>query len=280
MNNQYSYSQNNHCESHPGVRPCTGFDDEEIFLGSSPRKPEETIPLPYGKGKGKATEYQSANNMEEAGLNGNYSLHQEGLSSEGEQDHCEYYSDVKEHGSLMCGKGRPIIAEESTDDRGEVNSIKLETNVIQSDGQEYGDRNSMTVNQKEAQIKEEAARMDGIINKQIDALRKKIESADKALALSRKKFEEEEVRYVAAKLDFEMKTVEKDELTEDLRMLIQKSESQKVRRMSQLMEQLNMVNANVLPMANSSAKYRGITENSGSSFSASEKSEPNLIDTM
>ena len=236
-----------------GARPVTGFSDEDIFLNNSPRKSITQEQCDLGL---KDPTYPERT--------GDIGVEQDKLRNDSE-DHEDYYTEHKEIGTLI-DREEPVM---------EHYMVDGEEGLTQVRDKSYLESDEVRI----SRVKGEISKEEQEAAKNILSLRKMIEVADKNLAASRKRFEEAEGKYIAAKLDFEMKSAEKNDLTDDLKVLIEQSESHKVRRMSELLNDMNIVNPQVLPMNKGKNEHYSMIHSTNSTPVDSEPSNPQLIDT-
>ena len=89
-------------------------------------------------------------------------------------------------------------------------------------------------------VKEELARLDSLLNRDVAILRAKIEGADRQYTVTRKRYETAEAEFVAAKLALHKVSEAKELLSEHLCTIIQQNELRKSEKLAELLQTLEL----------------------------------------
>ncbi|GCC30963.1 RAB6-interacting golgin [Chiloscyllium punctatum] len=90
------------------------------------------------------------------------------------------------------------------------------------------------------QIQKELQTLDSLLSNDVNILRNRIEKTSLEYYQAKKRYDQAEVEYVAAKLDLYKKNELKEQLTEHLCTIIQQNELRKANKLEELMQQLEM----------------------------------------
>ena len=90
------------------------------------------------------------------------------------------------------------------------------------------------------EVKEELARLDGLLNRDVTILRAKIEGADRHYTSARKRYETAETEFVAAKLALHKASEAKELLSGHLCTIIQQNEVRKAEKLAELLKTLEL----------------------------------------
>ena len=89
-------------------------------------------------------------------------------------------------------------------------------------------------------VKDELARLDSLLNRDVTILRDKIEGADRQYTVARKRYETAEAEFVAAKLALHKASEAKELLSEHLCTIIQQNEVRKAEKLAELLKTLEL----------------------------------------
>eukprot|EP00794_Sanderia_malayensis_P015683 gene15683-17265_t len=89
-------------------------------------------------------------------------------------------------------------------------------------------------------IQTELSHLDQLLANDVEILRHKIEEATICYSHAQKRYNKAEKEFVSAKLDLQVKSDRKDQLTQHLYTIIQENELRKAKKLEELMSKLNM----------------------------------------
>ncbi|XP_028394600.1 RAB6-interacting golgin-like isoform X2 [Dendronephthya gigantea] len=94
-------------------------------------------------------------------------------------------------------------------------------------------------------VQKELSRLDNLLYTDVQILRDKIDHSCREFDAARKRYERAEAEFISAKMNLHEKTETKDQLTEHLCSIIQQNEERKAKKLSELMEKLELAEQEV-----------------------------------
>lgn len=101
-------------------------------------------------------------------------------------------------------------------------------------------KRAMAESSKLQKVQAELAKLDQLLSYDVSILRDRIDEACHEYNAAKKRFEQSEIEYIAAKMDLNKKTVMKEDLTEHLCHLIEANEERKSKKLEELMTRLDV----------------------------------------